>query len=123
MGGLSELSEHYETAKVAITIDVVPARVIVKIVGELDVDAELTMKAAVNRGTARPNAASMLLVDVAGVSSVDASGLRSLMFARQAALDRGLGFELRAPLKGTVRKRLTQEGLASLLEPAKPAQP
>jgi anti-anti-sigma factor len=117
------LSEQYETPKLVITIDVVPARVIIKIVGEIDVDAELTMKAAVNRGTARPEAASMLLVDVAGVSSVDSSGLRSLMFARQAALDRGLGFELRAPPKGVVRKRLTEAGLASLLEPTKPTEP
>ena len=117
MGGLSE---HYETPKLAITIQAVSARVVIKIVGELDVDSELTMTAAVNRITVRPDAASMLLVDVAGVSSIDSSGLLALMFARQAALDRGLGFELRAPAKGIVRKRLTEQGLASLLEPAKP---
>jgi nicotinamide-nucleotide amidase len=49
---LGGLSEHYETPKLGITIHIVPARVVIEIVGELDVDAELTMTAVVNRGTA-----------------------------------------------------------------------
>lgn len=55
-----------------------------------------------------------LLVDVAGVSFADSSGLRSLMLARQTALDRGVNFTLRAPTNGVVRKRLTLAGLAQV---------
>jgi anti-anti-sigma factor len=102
------------TPKLAITIDFLVDAVVIKLDGDMDLDAEAAMKAAVARGLARAGPATALLVDVAGVSFADSSGLRSLMLARQAALDRGVNFTLRAPTKGVVRKRLTLAGLAKV---------
>jgi anti-anti-sigma factor len=105
MGGFPE--QTVAAPQLAITMDFPPRAVVVSLVGEMDVSTEAVVKAALARGLAHTDPTMMLQVDVAGVSFIDSSGVRSLILARQAVLDHGLDFALRAPAHGVVGRRLT----------------
>jgi anti-sigma B factor antagonist len=92
-------------------MDFPPRAVVVSLVGEMDLSTEAVVKAALARGLAHTDSTTMLQVDVAGVSFIDSSGLRSLILARQEVLDHGLDFALRAPEHGVVGRRLALCGL------------
>jgi anti-anti-sigma factor len=97
--------------QLAITMDFPPGAVIVRLVGEMDLSTEVAVKGAVARALVQTDPSMMLQVDVADVSFIDSSGLRSLILARQAALDHGTDFALRAPAGGLVGRRLNLCGL------------
>jgi anti-anti-sigma factor len=92
--------------QLAITTDFPPGAVIVRFVGEMDLSTEMSVKVAIARALAQTDRTMMLQVDVADVSFIDSSGLRSLILARQAALDHGTDFTLRARAGGSVDRRL-----------------
>jgi anti-sigma B factor antagonist len=105
------LEQSIASPELAIAIAFPPRAVVLTIVGEIDLSTEVAVKTAVARGLAHSDPTMMMQIDVAGVSFIDSSGVRSLLLARQAVLDHGLEFALRAPADGLVARRLNLCGL------------
>ncbi len=103
----------------AITRKRVADSMVLGLVGEMDLSTERAIKAAVATACTATDVTSVEL-DVDGVSFIDSSGLRSLMWARQAALDHGMRFVLRAARGGLVGRRVILSGLDKVFENRRP---
>ncbi len=98
--------------QLTISVARVADTVVVKLTGEMDLAVEEQIRNTIATAAASPGLVA-LRVDTTAVRFLDASGVRSLLLARQAADDHGLAFALGAALPGPVRRLLA---LCSLTE-------
>ena len=102
-------------SRLAITTELDGDSVVIRLVGEMDVLTETAISSSLSRVVAGTGVNS-LQVDVTGVSFIDSYGLRSLILARETALQHEVGFTLHRTPLSVVGKRLRLTGLDGLFD-------
>jgi stage II sporulation protein AA (anti-sigma F factor antagonist) len=97
-----------------VTVERSGRRAAVKLWGDLDVLVEDEVARTISAAASEPGVAE-IHVDALAVTFIDSSGLRGLLAARQAAIDRGRAFRIRVAAHGPVKRLLAITGLEEVL--------
>ena len=101
--------------QLTITLDRSARAIVITLVGALDMVVEEDVDEFVSKALANPVGLSALHVDTTGITFIGSSGLRTLLSARRAALDKGLTFTLGLADSGPVQRMVDLFGLRTWL--------
>lgn len=96
-------SPNPEVGDLRISVTAAPGPPVLEVVGEVDAHTCSRLKAALDELLAPGERGPDIVIDMAGVTFLDSSGLRVLLGAAKEAEDLGGHVRLRAPSDGVVR--------------------
>jgi anti-sigma B factor antagonist len=72
-------------------------RVVVGVVGDIDMDTEADLRAAVTSALEHNPLPEEIVVDLSGVGFLDSAGIRGILVGRRAAAERGIALRVENP--------------------------